>query len=486
MTSAQVSQAQLVEQTVANAAGTDPIVFNDFVLKDEQTGGVIVSCAMHEEWAKLCDKHRRWQLLGFIECAKTQQIAVGRVLYELGRNPELRTVICCNTQRQAAKILGQLADYIEKSPELRRVFPHLRPDPNGPWNNSALTVVRKTSSKDPSVQAIGVHANVLGSRTDLLIADDLCDYENSRTVTMRDDLDRWLRSTLLGRLTADSRAWILGNVFHRDDQYHRLEGSGWTTKRYAVEKRNLLGQRVSRWPERWPPSRIEEWRKNVLGAREAARQLDCTPPDDACPVFDAQWVHDALRAGENAATEHFASETMRGDVIVLGVDVAFTHEARTSDESALVLTRTFRSSGAREVTQVSAGHWTFDALVARVVDTCRRHKAIAAIETNGGGQFVAEQVEREGIPVERSHVSATARRTQVEMLSSELGGGRWSLRQPGTLDPEMKRLAQETMAFSYEEHCGDRLSAWLQTIPVIRAREQRRKGRVFKLDLLTR
>jgi phage terminase large subunit-like protein len=134
---------------------------------------------------------------------------------------------------------------------------------------------------------------------------------------------------------------------------------------------------------------------------------------------------------------------------------------------------------------VIAGRWGFDELAQRIVEQCRIHRAVAAIETNAGGEYVAQAVEK-AVPVMRLHTSQASKRMRVEMLCSELAGGRWSFRQPGFLDPQMKQLTQELLSFSYHEHMGDRVAALLVAVEAIRQREQRPKLRSFRTDLFTR
>jgi len=472
---AQLTHDELVEQALIERARVDPLVFNDYVLKNEETGAPTLSCGMHAEMHKLADEFSRLQLVTFIESGKTVQFAIGRALWELGRNPELRIVIASAASPQTKKIISAISRYITTSPELHKVFPNLKPDPAGPWNQSAITVARSSSSKDPSVQGVGVHSAILGARVDLLILDDVCDYENSRTQALRDDLDRWVRSTLLGRLTGNARAWVLGNCWHRDDVYSRFEKSGWETRRYAVT--NVFGR--SRWPEQWPAARIAAKRID-LQRREAARQLDVVPPDDADPIIDPELIARALSLGENASTEYHASATEPGAVIVLGVDTAYSSK-ESADQSALVMCRTNPRTGAREIVQVWAGRWNLDQLVETIVNICRMHRATAAIESNAGGEYVAQMVEKTKVGVIRCTTTGASKKLRVEMLVSEFAASRWSFRQPGTLPEPMRLLAQELRNFSYEEHCGDRAAAFFVAIEAIRQLESkpRPKGKVF-------
>ena len=317
----------LAEQAIAVTARTHVPTFIDFVLRNSKTGARIQSAPVHEEWHTLADRHPRLIIQSAIELGKTQQLVIGRALHFLGNNPNGSILLVCNTASQASQNLGLIAEYIETSRELALVFPGLRPDRKAVWNQSALTVERTAPSRDPSVMAIGIHGNVLGARIDLMIIDDPCDAENSCTVRGRDDISRWIDSTLLGRLTVNARVIVCGNPWHRDDLLARLsQRPGFVSKRYAVT--NMFGR--SRWPAQWPASRIAA-KRIELQAREAARQLDCLAPDEVDAVFHSELIGRALAHGEGASTEFFASAAEIGATCVVGVDVAYS-EKRTGGQ----------------------------------------------------------------------------------------------------------------------------------------------------------
>ncbi len=453
----------LIEQELIEAARRDVSVFCDLVLKDSKSGAPTRSAPVHLTMQALANKHPLLVIPSAIELGKSEQLIVGRTLWELGRNPNLSFLIVANTAHQASKLLGLIARYIETSDELHAIFPGLKPDPSGEWNSTALTVQRTAPSKDASVGAAGVHGNVLGARIDRVLIDDIVDFENSCTPRARDDLSRWIDSTVMGRLTADARVIVVGNVWHADDMLARLaKRPGWHSKTLAVT--DLWGR--SRWPERWPHTRIAQWRER-LQPREAGRQLDCIPPSEADAVFPAELIGRALKLGEGASTEFFASATQPGAAIVVGVDVAFSEKA-TSDESSLVLARSIPTTGGREIVQVSSGRWGFDQIVQNAVTLCQINKATAAVEVNGGGEFIAQAIERTRVPVIRIHTSASSKRARAEMLLSELVASRWSFRQSGALHPEMAKLAQELCAFDYQSHAGDRVMALFAAVQAIR------------------
>jgi hypothetical protein len=171
-----LTRLRQAQEIHAQAARVDPSAFMEFVLKDEMTGQPIELAPMHHAWQSLMSSHRRLLCWSHVEGGKTWQFSIGRVLWELGRNPNLRVVVISNTHEQAAKIVRTVAKHIEVSEELRMVFPRLLK--GDPWTSHHLFVQRSVMSKDPSLQACGIHGNIVGARIDLLILDDVLDYEN--------------------------------------------------------------------------------------------------------------------------------------------------------------------------------------------------------------------------------------------------------------------------------------------------------------------
>jgi len=128
-------------------------VFVEYVLRDEQTGRPLTQTPLHAEWHRLLDEHPRLVLTAFVESGKSNNLVVARVLWLLGRNPNLRVAIVSNAAAQARKLLGTISRHIQKSAELREVFPTLRP--GDPWNVDAITVQRDSLAKDPACRLLG-------------------------------------------------------------------------------------------------------------------------------------------------------------------------------------------------------------------------------------------------------------------------------------------------------------------------------------------
>jgi len=361
----------------AALARTDPNLFVEYVMRDEETGKRVTQAPHHVAWQQLLSTSPRLVILAHNESGKSQQISIARVLWELGRDPTLRVVLLSNTYKQATRLLKSIKQYIESSQALHEVFPDLRP--GATWTDSAITVKRNTFAKDPSVQVLGVHGNILGARTDLLLIDDLLDIENTRTPEMMQQCWDWLLGTLHTRLTERARVWVVGTPFHRDDALRRYADSGaYTAVSYPV--RGEDGK--SRWPSRWSEARIEQRRKE-LGPVEFARTMMCVPRDDESSRFKRMWVAQAWDAGRFTPGDLVAdgiAQLPPGYRTYTGVDLAVQQHSAADETVLITLLR--HPDDRREVVDIQAGRWSAPEILARIEDAHRRWGSLVFVENN--------------------------------------------------------------------------------------------------------
>jgi hypothetical protein len=85
------------------------------------------------------------------------------------------------------------------------------------------------------------------------------------------------------------------------------------------------------------------------------------------------------------------------------------------------------------------------------------------------------------------HTSAVTKAARIERLSAELEARRWILPcRGGVPEPDVRALVQEILAFTPEDHMGDRLSALVLALDVIRTDENRPRAYIGRIDLLRR
>lgn len=424
-------------------------------MKDELTGKGIRQALMHQAWHQVMDEHDKVLIWSAIESGKSQQAAVARTLFELGQNPNLRFAIVSNTWKQAKKLGDVIRKYIEQSEELHQIFPHL--EPGEPWGENGFSVRRPSRAKDPSVQVAGVHGNILGSRLDRLVLDDIMDHENARTPTSRKELKDWYKSTLAGRLTYGAKVRCIGTAWSPDDILHEFARQpDWYPLRYPV----LDDSGNPRWPERWPMERIEA-KRIELGPIEFRRQMLCEARDDASAKFKREWIEICLRLG-NGRTLASALKTLPpGYRTYTGVDLAV--QQHSAADLTVLFSIAIDPMGTRHVLEIRSGRWSGPEIVREVVDASRRYQSIVVIENNAAQdyirQFTAGMAAVPMIPYTTGRNKAHPE-FGVESLAVEMSNGKWVIpNRDGICHPEVQAWVDEMLYYDPAAHTGDRLMA---------------------------
>jgi len=472
-----------LEEALVARARVDPAAFNAYVLRDEETGEPIFVQPMQQEWQDLVTANKRVLIWSHIESGKTSSLSIGRVLYELSRNPNLRVAIISNTDAQGQKICTTIARYIEQSPELHRVAPHLKRDPTRTWTGHEIFVVRDSNAKDPSVRTLGVHGNILSARVDLLIIDDILDYENTLTANQRNTLYNWFRSTVEGRLTRNARVLCVGTAWHKDDIMHRWAARPeWVAVRYSV-----IEDGVITWPDRWPLERIEQ-AKSILGPVEFARSLLCLARTDDESRFKEAWIQTCLDLGEGRPRTHALDFVPPGFRVYTGVDLG-VRDRDGSDLTVLFTILVHPENELREVLEIQSGRWNGPDIVDRIHDVHRRYHSIVMVESNAAQQFILDfSKDRSAVPVIPFNTGANKNNPEfgLESLATEMSLQKWLIPARGgvAVDPEIVKWITEMLYYDPKAHTGDRLMAsWFAREA---ARVKKPVGRFGRLSLVNR
>lgn len=454
-------------------ARTDPRMFVRLVLKDERTGKRVHQAPVHDEWQSTLSRHDRVVMWAHVEAGKTAQVSVGRTLFELGTDPNQRIAIISKTARGAAKIMRSIAQYITRDEDCRAVFPALRPhqDKQMPWNSQALVVERSIISKDPSVQCCGLFGDILGSRLDRIVFDDILDYDNVRTAASRQQVVEWIRQTVLGRLTANAHVCFVGNAWHPQDAMHV----------FAAEPR-FRGFRFPvvdadgrySWPAVWTPARIE--RAQLDMGPDFPRQMLCLARDDASSRFKREWIDKGIAAGEGYRLVDRIDYLPPGYAVYTGVDLSVQQTAK--NDLVVFFTILLHPDGKRQVLSVESGRWTGPEIVARLEDVCARYGGVCVVENNAAQDFILQFARAQStatvVPFTTGRQKAHPE-FGVEGLAAELAAGRWVIpSRKGRVHPEIDAWIAEMLYYSPSQHTGDRLMASWFAREGARAHERRR------------
>jgi len=232
-------KAQLRLTTRARA---NPSAFYAYVMREETTRARISTLPFQRLLYDFVLEHDRCVVRLPVGGSKTYTMAA-LTMYLLGEDPTGRGAIISATQGQAAKPLSLVRDYIEKSPELRAVYPLLRPSQRegDPWTQTAIAVDRPFGIRDPSLVAVGVDGNIPGARLNWCLVDDILSLENTSTPEQREHVRRWFATTALprldvkgARLVVTNTPWVGPTSSDAGDLTYYLESKGWPTLTITV------------------------------------------------------------------------------------------------------------------------------------------------------------------------------------------------------------------------------------------------------------
>lgn len=459
------------------AARAHPADFIEYAIRDEETGRVIKNAPFHREWQDFLLENRYASIIAPVEHGKTQQV-VGHLIWLLGHNHSLRMGLISNTADQAQKVLRSIRSHIEHNPLVREVFPTLRPSPRleDPWHTTAITVARDTIAKDPSISACGVFGPIVGSRKDIIVFDDILDFENTRTEEQRKKLIEWIDTSVITRATKFARVISIGTPWHPDDLLHVLERRhGWATKRYSAVENPLDDPADWRpiWPEQWTVGRLKE-RQQGTTENVFLRKYLCLVRSDATSRFKEEWFRGVwgmkgLGKGltfypQAPLHQHGIGINKMPMMCFTGVDLGVGD--KEEDALSVLFTIGLRMDNRRLVVNIESGHWHAPEIVDRIVSHYDRYNSIVMVESNSAQRFLL-QFANERVPVDSFHTGANKWDPEwgVESLAVEFRNRWWVLPSGATGEwehPEAEAWIRECLHFDPALHTGDRLMAsWL-------------------------
>lgn len=463
-------KARAKHAALVKRARIDQAAFVEYVLRNESDGTVIRNAPHHEEWHDFLSLNDRAVLFAPVEHGKTQQVAIGAVLFRLGQNPNARLALISNTSRQAEKLLGAIRLHIERNPRLKEVFPELRRSElsGDPWHTTALTVHRTTIAKDPSIQALGVGGPLVGSRLDGAVLDDVLDFENTRTPEQRTKLVDWFDSTVSTRLLEGAFCWVIGTPWHPDDLLHVLASRpGWEAKKWRsvhnpeappAEWRTL-------WPAQFSPERLQKIQAGST-ALNFARKYLCEVRSSETARFKRQWFEDAAARGKRWGPFRAAPVTAgQAWPCFTGVDLG-VGETDGHDLTCLFTIALEPLTGRRVVCEILSGRWSGPDIVEKIFDANRRFGSIVVVESNGAQKFIQQFASGRQVPIRPFFTSAQNKYDEhfgVESLAVELANGQWVIPSHegtmGSATGEATAWMSEAELYHPDSHTGDRLMA---------------------------
>lgn len=209
------------------------------------------------------------------EHGKTEQFAIARPLWSLGKNPNKRIKIISNTDGEAQKRVVAIRNHIVDNPRVRDVFPDLQRGDE--WTDHKIKVKRSTISKDSSVEGYGVLSAGTGGRADEIIFDDICDLENTLIKpALIDKVIYAYENKWINLLARGGKVTFLFTRWHQRDLSHQLARQAVidnimknTAEKYKYTV-HLIDDKLTSISNLWPHDRLKA-RLNSIRSRAFAR-----------------------------------------------------------------------------------------------------------------------------------------------------------------------------------------------------------------------
>ena len=370
----------------------------------------------------------------------------------IGQNPGLHVGVVTSTAKRAWKLSLACRDTVTEVPEYQQVFPHVRPNKAKGWARDQWFVERpQKDDPDPTMTSCGLFGDILGSRLDFLIFDDIFDEETIGSDTLRERGRKWVRNTAMTRLDP-SKGRAVAILTRWSGVTEDLVAEFEKDKRWQIIKMPAIGyfgDGNSLWPDRLPLQfLLDEQERDPLGFEAVYQGNPSLAEGD---IFKRAWWK---WMDLDAWPDKF-------EMIVQAWDTAYK-KGKKNDYSSCVTLGILR--GGIFVLHVLREKLTWPELVeaANKQFYAFRPRTVL-IEDSASGQSLLQQLKVQSepmIPVHESQRGQQDKRSFVLPVTGYVQGGRvwlpkdvpWAKRfvsSLGNFNPDREQKDDEVLAFTH-------------------------------------
>jgi hypothetical protein len=131
---------------------------------------------------------RRALLAAFRHSGKSTIVGIFAA-WVLSIRPEARIMVLSAENALASRMVGHIRNIMENHPACADMLPAVKKE----WSATKLTIRRPIGIREPSVICQGVHGNITGLRSDMIICDDVEVPNTAGTAAKREGLRERLR-----------------------------------------------------------------------------------------------------------------------------------------------------------------------------------------------------------------------------------------------------------------------------------------------------
>jgi hypothetical protein len=166
---------------------------------------------------------------------KSQFITIAYAAWMIAKDPNIRILICSEVSRQAQKFVSEVMKIIDSQWFKDRFGVHKGKqwkEGSGVFYSALRT---RQGIKDPTLAAAGVGEVQTGAHWDLVIMDDVCSQENTKTPEAIESLWGWF-GEVQSQLDPGTRLLMIGTLHHYADIYCKIIKDENIAKTFEISK----------------------------------------------------------------------------------------------------------------------------------------------------------------------------------------------------------------------------------------------------------
>lgn len=385
---------------------------------------------------------------------KSTIFSVGRVLWRIYQNPNIRIFVGTATKALATMFVREIKQYLE-DPWLQQHVWNNRPHVQGKlipsmdrtgrsrrddtreedgsgdyteaedkkvvWRADAIQVLRPYTLKEPTVMVGSVGSQSTGAHYDELQLDDVVTYDNINTPDKRERLfswiydlesvldpeyeDEWLEESL-GAVNKSATRWatvggvscVVGTRYDLEDYYQTIIDNQEDLE-YQVYQKNIYanGEDNSEgylWPEKWNEKLERKTRKGMTPTRFASQYLNriLAPEDQVLKLEKVNFIHPSFITLQANGNVLIKNKVLDKDVVLRPILVVDPAAALGADSDFTAMCVGGRDElGNLYVLDLKVGRWTSEQIIDNTYKLLDKYGLkMASIESVGGFKHLVQ------------------------------------------------------------------------------------------------
>lgn len=218
-----------------------------------------------QRWMRFLWRNKEAMIIGPPGHGKTWAIE-NLIIYSIALDREISALYASKTSTKAEEVVSRIRDELNYNRRLIRDYGEFYN--REAWGAKRFKVRRRTRSRNPTLQAVGLGGQIEGARLKLAVLDDIVDIGSLLSQAERERAEKWLMNTLLPRMDPGARLWVIGSRWHFRDIYaiiKTLPGVKVLEEKALTPHVTKSGREVERplAPEMWSYLQLVELRERL-------------------------------------------------------------------------------------------------------------------------------------------------------------------------------------------------------------------------------